>query len=125
MDVESETTIIEWTPVDEDTDGEQNKSELFPSKKSRQLPALNLPPMSSKPWFVVATKADLPATQANFAALQSYLHDVEQGVLEHPSGMRHAWKGRIDALPVSAIRGEGVERIPGLVLDLLNEENTL
>jgi len=130
MNFESETRIIEWTPVDtvcsmQKADGEQIKSELFPSKKSQRLPALNLPPMSSKPWFVVATKADLPATQANFAALQSYLHDVEQGVLEHPSGMQHAWNGRIDALPVSAIRGEGVERIPGLVLDLLNEYNTL
>jgi GTPase len=127
INLESETRIIEWTPMWEaispmhETDGRQNRTELFQPKKSRELPALNLPPMSSKPWFVVATKADLPETQANFAALQSYLQGVEQGVLEHPSGIQHAWKRRIEALPVSAIRGEGVERIPGLVLDLLNE----
>jgi GTP-binding protein len=127
VDLESETKIIEWTPISDTispmqkADGGQNESELPQPKKSREIPALNLPPMSSKPWFVVATKADLPETQTNFAALQSYLQSVEQGLLEHPSGMQHAWKGRIDALPVSAIRGEGVERIPGLVLDLLNE----
>jgi len=125
VNLESETRVIEWTPMWETISpmqtGEQNKTELFRPKKSRELPALNLPPMSSKPWFVVATKADLPETQANFAALQSYLQGIEQGVLEHPSGMQHAWKKRIEALPVSAIQGEGVDRIPGLVLDLLNE----
>jgi len=124
--LESETKIIEWAPTwdtspMQEAYGGQNKTEPFQPRKSQELPALNLPPMSSKPWFVVATKADLLETQANFAALQSYLHGVEQGVLDHPSGMHHAWKRRIDALPVSAIRGEGVERIPELVLDLLNE----
>lgn len=127
VNLESESRIIEWTPTWDmspmpEANGQYGQPELYkPSTKSKKLPPLVLPPMSSKPWFVVATKADLPDTQANYATLQAYLQGIEQGVFDHPSGKKHSWKKRIDAVPVSGIRGEGVDQIPELIVDLLNE----
>lgn len=89
-------------------------------------PLAPLPPISSKPWFVAGTKADLPGSQVNFSLLQSYLKQL-QGELErntkaeHPSGRRNTWRGRLECIPISAIRGEGVERIPGWVVGLLED----
>lgn len=89
-------------------------------------PLAPLPPISSKPWFVAGTKADLPGSQDNFSLLQSYLKQL-QGELErntkaeHPSGRRNTWRGRLECIPISAIRGEGVERIPGWVVGLLED----
>jgi len=76
-------------------------------------------PISSKPWFVVATKADLPETQANFAKLKAYVDTLREGRLEHPSGRDNAWRKGVVAIPISAINAEGVQRIPQLVVDLL------
>ncbi|KAF2720800.1 GTP-binding protein Obg/CgtA [Polychaeton citri CBS 116435] len=86
----------------------------------RQLPKLSLPPISSKPWFVVATKADLPSTQENFVRLQQYVNDVEASVVPHPSEKKNAWRKKLAALPVSAVNREGVDGIPTLVLELLD-----
>ncbi|KAJ4371361.1 GTPase of the mitochondrial inner membrane that associates with the large ribosomal subunit [Neocucurbitaria cava] len=85
------------------------------------LPFLTSTPISSKPWFVVATKADLPDTQANFEALQDYLGRVSKGTQSHPSSKKNAWKRNVQAVPISAIHGEGVQVIPQLVMDLLDE----
>lgn len=89
-------------------------------------PLAPLPPISSKPWFVAGTKADLAGSQENFYLLQSYLKNL-QGELErntkaeHPSGRRNTWRGRLECIPISAIKGEGVERIPGWVVGLLED----
>lgn len=83
------------------------------------LPPLAMPPIHKKPWFVVATKADLEHTQDQYRALQEYLSAVEKGAAEHPSGHQDGWKEKVIAVPVSAIRGEGVTRIPKLVMQLL------
>lgn len=91
-----------------------------PSGGSPLRPASPMAPISSKPWFVVATKADLDGTQENFASLQAYLDTVTSGETEHPSGKKNPWKGKLIALPVSAIRGEGVDRIPTWTLNLLH-----
>jgi len=115
-------SLMDWQPLNEpallksDLDTENDTLLINASKK---LPPLVLPPISAKPWFVVATKADLPDTQDNFAELQKYLDGVTCGVYEHPSGKKNGWKKKVDALPVSAIMAQGVERIPDLVLDLL------
>jgi GTP-binding protein len=85
------------------------------------LPFLTSTPISSKPWFVVATKADLPDTQTNYEALQQYLETVTKGSQPHPSNRKHAWKRSVQAVPISAIQGEGVQVIPQLVMDLLEE----
>jgi GTP-binding protein len=85
------------------------------------LPFIPTTPISAKPWFVVATKADLPDTQDNYAVLQKYLEDVKSGAQPHPSSRKNAWKSNVRSVPISAIRAEGVEVIPQLVMDLLEE----
>jgi GTP-binding protein len=85
------------------------------------LPLLTSSSISSKPWFVVASKADLPDTQDNYEALRKYLEDINSGVQPHPSNQKNAWKRGVQSLPISAIRAEGVEAIPQLVMDLLEE----
>ncbi|KAK5175804.1 GTPase of the mitochondrial inner membrane that associates with the large ribosomal subunit [Saxophila tyrrhenica] len=103
---------------------EENQQRLqdtvLDAQAGRTLPALSLPAISTKPWFVVATKADLPETQQNFEQLRVYLEKVQKGEEEHPSGKRNAWRKRLHAVPVSAMRKEGVESIPGLVVGLLD-----
>ncbi|KAK1055800.1 GTPase of the mitochondrial inner membrane that associates with the large ribosomal subunit [Friedmanniomyces endolithicus] len=108
-------------PRDSDDDGEDPHALLLDPPPSRPLPPLSLPPITGKPWFVVATKADLPGTQDNFLALQEYLQGVQDGVVELPSGRANGWRKRLQAVPVSAIQKEGVEGIAGLVVGLLGE----
>ena len=86
---------------------------------SQQLPALEVPPISTKPWFVVATKADLAHTQERFVQLQEYLHGISSGNMEHPNTRKEKWKGELVAIPVSAIQGEGVDKIVNQTVDLL------
>ncbi|EKG15762.1 GTP-binding domain HSR1-related protein [Macrophomina phaseolina MS6] len=99
-------------------------SDMFEPSDALDLEPLALPPMSAKPWFVVATKADLEGTQEKFAALETYLKEIVGGGEAHPSGKKNAWKKRAEILPVSAINGRngGTERIKELVVRLLDEE---
>lgn len=87
----------------------------------RPLPPLLLPPISSKPWVVVATKADLDATQENFSQLGDYLESVRKGEERHPSGKENAWKRGCCAVPVSALRKEGVDGVKGVIVGMLEE----
>lgn len=89
-------------------------------RPARGLPHLPMPPLHTKAWFVVATKADLESTQPQYRALQEYLTAVEKGTIEHPSGHSDGWKQKLRAVPVSAIRGEGVNQIPKLVMEFLD-----
>ncbi|KAL5338479.1 P-loop containing nucleoside triphosphate hydrolase protein [Aspergillus crustosus] len=89
------------------------------SQSKESLPELYLPPIHTKPWFVVATKCDLPDTRERFKKLQDYLHGVEQGTHRHPGGYADGWKQKIYAVPVSAMRGENVQQIPNAVMQLL------
>lgn len=77
--------------------------------------------IAGKPWFVVATKADLPETKLNYAELKAYLDKVTAGQEEHPSGVEGAWTKRCAAIPVSAINGQGVDRIVGWTVGLFDE----
>ena len=87
------------------------------------LPPLELPSVYTKPWFVVATKADVPETEARFRELQNYLSLLERGLVPHPGGGdEKAWNKKIHVVPVSAINREGVNRIPKLVMALLDDE---
>lgn len=76
--------------------------------------------IAGKPWYVVATKGDLPDTQENFKELQAYLADVTSGAQPHPSGVKEAWTERCTAIPVSAINGHGVDRIVHWTVGLLD-----
>lgn len=87
---------------------------------SRSLPPLTMQSPSSKPWFVVATKADLDNTTENFTRLQEYLDAVSSGAVEHPSGRKNGWRKSLMAVPVSAIRGEGVDTLVDVAVALLN-----
>ena len=90
---------------------------------SQVLPELEMPPPSTKPWFVVATKADVADTQGRFHDLQAYLDILSKGLIPHPSGRRHCWKGRLCAIPVSAIKGKGVDRISEWTVGLFDEQS--
>ncbi|KAM0524554.1 hypothetical protein ACHAPE_000651 [Trichoderma viride] len=81
-------------------------------------PALEI---AGKPWFVVATKADLPETRENFQELKTYLDNVTEGRESHPSGVEGAWTKNCAAIPVSAIKGKGVDRIVHWTVGLLDE----
>ena len=129
LNEETEQRIVDWTgfsggsssrapnPFDEDGEGM-----IIHPEPSRTLEPLKLPPISSKPWFVVATKADKEGTQEEFANLRAYLQAVEVGDILHPSGRANGWKNRLAALPVCALRGEGVSRIPEWTAALLDTQ---
>ncbi|EGO59883.1 hypothetical protein NEUTE1DRAFT_129127 [Neurospora tetrasperma FGSC 2508] len=76
--------------------------------------------IAGKPWFVVATKGDLKDTQANFMELRDYCAAVTRGDEPHPSGVQGAWIENVEAIPVSAINGHGVERIVHWTVGLLD-----
>ncbi|KAF4342503.1 GTP-binding protein OBG [Fusarium beomiforme] len=110
---------IDWD-VASDMDGSisqspefENDQEGFCSKPGLQI--------AGKPWFVVATKADLPETQENFTELKQYLDGITKGEKPHPSGVEDAWTKDCAAIPVSAINGQGVDRIVHWTVGLLDE----
>lgn len=77
--------------------------------------------IASKPWFVIATKGDLPGTKENFNKLKEYLDAITEGEEPHPSNVEHAWTENCLAIPVSAIHGQGVDRIIHWTLGLLDD----
>ncbi|KAI0392043.1 obg family GTPase CgtA [Xylariaceae sp. FL0594] len=77
--------------------------------------------IATKPWFVIATKGDLPGTRENFAQLKEYMEAVTGGVEDHPSGIEEAWTDKCVAIPVSAINGHGVDRLVPWILGLLDD----
>ncbi|KXS96373.1 hypothetical protein AC578_8454 [Pseudocercospora eumusae] len=103
-----------------ESDLEKGSTIVLDPAAGRELPPLLLPPISSKPWFVIATKADLPETQENFVQLQAYLKRVQAGEEEHPSGKENAWRRAIHSVPVSAINKQGVAPIPEIIIGLLD-----
>ncbi|PWW71659.1 GTP-binding protein Obg/CgtA [Tuber magnatum] len=64
-----------------------------------QKPREETPRMTSKRWFVIANKADLPNTEGKFVALQRYL-DIEE---------KRGGGENIGLIPISALKQEGVE----------------
>lgn len=128
--LQTESRVVEWKPLGnsissssarDGTVARNDENIIIEPSGSKSLPALPMAPISSKPWFVVATKADVEGTQANFATLQAYLAALASGAVEHPSKRKNAWKGRLAVIPVCAIRGEGVERIPEWTVGLLDD----
>lgn len=77
--------------------------------------------IANKPWFVIATKGDLPGTQDNFKELRDYLTRVTNGDEPHPSGVEGSWIKDCAAIPVSAIKGQGVDRIIHWTVGLLDD----
>lgn len=110
-------------PVDQNIElpnlSEESSGQPMNYQSSGSLPFLPMPPIHTKPWFVVATKADLEHTREQYQALQTYLSEIEKGLVDHPSGHVDGWREKVTAVPVSAMRGEGVSRIPKLVMQYL------
>jgi len=86
---------------------------------SQALRPLQMPPISSKPWFVVGTKADLEPSQENFGKLKDHLNGVSHGLIAHPCGQKNGWKGELVVIPVSALRKEGMEHLTNWTVALL------
>lgn len=77
--------------------------------------------IAAKPWYVIATKGDLPGAKENFKELREYLTKVTNGDEPHPSGIENAWIKDCAAIPVCAMRREGVDRIVHWTVGLLDE----
>ncbi|KAK0102868.1 GTPase of the mitochondrial inner membrane that associates with the large ribosomal subunit [Cadophora gregata] len=115
--------IVQWSPFTSPEDALANRQETIvvsygPTFDNPLGP--ELPSIAGKPWFVVATKADFPGTKENFESLRAYLEKVNGGVEEHPSGQRECWAGKVEAIPVSAINGHGVDKITEWTVGLLD-----
>ncbi|KAI9642110.1 GTPase of the mitochondrial inner membrane that associates with the large ribosomal subunit [Ciborinia camelliae] len=120
---EKANPVVEWTPFTSVEDAVANRSETIvvntgPTFENPLAPSL--PSISNKPWFVVASKADLPGTQDNFQKLKSYLGEVAAGNEEHPSRKKNPWMGKVEVIPISAINGHGVEKITEWTIGLLD-----
>jgi GTP-binding protein len=123
-EAEKSDPIVEWSPFRSLEDAERNQPETVVIQSGPDYSAPlrpEIPSIAGKPWFVVATKADLPGTQENFAALKRYVEEVSEGRVEHPSGRGQVWDGKVEALPISAINGHGTKQITSLVVDLLDD----
>ncbi|ESZ91122.1 hypothetical protein SBOR_8486 [Sclerotinia borealis F-4128] len=115
--------VVEWTPFTSVEDAMANRPETIvmntgPTFENPLAP--NLPSISNKPWFVVASKADLPGTRDNFQELKSYLGEVAAGNEEHPSRHKNPWTGTVEVIPISAINGHGVKKITEWTVGLLD-----
>jgi Predicted GTPase len=111
--------VIDWDASQPELSDDETMSRPLNYQSTGSLPPLTMPPLHTKPWFVVATKADLEHTQDQYRALQDYLSAVQNGSEQHPSGHQDGWKEKLTAVPVSAIKGQGVSRIPKLVMEFL------
>jgi GTP-binding protein len=127
MKIEEEKELIEpvvhWTPFTSVEDALANRQETIVINSGPTIDnplAPELPSIADKPWFVVATKADLEGTQENYQNLKKYLERVNNGEEPHPSGQKNVWPKRVEAIPVSAINGHGVEKITEWIVGLLD-----
>lgn len=116
--------LVEWSPFRSVEDAAENRNETIVIGSGFDAPLKpEVPSIAQKPWFVVATKADLGGTRERFEALRGYLELVGKEEVEHPSGQERekVWGGRVEVLPVSAINGHGTEKITEWVVELLEQ----
>lgn len=107
--------VISWSPMlptRTNIRGGQSYHDTVPRMEAKDG-------IANKPWFVVASKADLPGTQENFFKLRDYLKEVSEGREEHPSGQKNGYTKNLVAVPISAINGHGVDQITKLVVSTL------
>jgi GTP-binding protein len=116
--------IVQWTPFTSVEDALANRSEtiVVNSRPNFDAPLTpQIPSIAIKPWFVVATKADLPGTKENFENLKLYVKKVSEGDEKHPSGRDEHWQKKVEVIPISAINGHGVGKITEWTVGLLDE----
>jgi GTP-binding protein len=117
QEVAFSTRTVDWNPFE--VVNEDPFLEGVSVKEADALPPLLLPPITNKPWFVVATKADQAGTQDNFLKLHDYVKRLAAGEFEHPSGRNDSTRKGSCAVPISGIKGEGIDQIVDVVLGLL------
>ncbi|KAK0643457.1 P-loop containing nucleoside triphosphate hydrolase protein [Cercophora newfieldiana] len=108
--------MIDWSAEAGTEKASDQWSAVYPSSEP-EVTGLSI---AGKPWFVVATKGDLPDTEANFRELREYLNGITKGEVPHPSGVEGAWTQNCTAIPVSAIHGQGTDRIVHWIVGLLD-----
>ncbi|RKF62136.1 putative GTP-binding protein P8A3.11c, mitochondrial [Erysiphe neolycopersici] len=113
-----------WSPFRTPEDALANHQETIimrsgPSYENPLAPEQSC--ISDKPWLVVATKADIPETEENYLRLKDYLKMVSDGLEKHPSQQENVWSGSPIAIPVSAIRNQGTEKILRCMAELLEQ----
>jgi GTP-binding protein len=111
--------MVRWDPFAGLSAAPDPGAALFSREDVDRLPPIALPPMVTKPWFAIATKADLPETRENFARLQEYVARVAAGEEEHPSGRPNSRRAGACVVPVSAIRGEGIDGVINVALSIM------
>ncbi|KAI5300475.1 GTPase of the mitochondrial inner membrane that associates with the large ribosomal subunit [Ascosphaera atra] len=134
INLETENRMYSWEAMkqislengyeeEQDMEGEDGEEPLVTSERPTNPFSSTqdyvLPPMYSKPWLVIGTKADVGNTEDNFRRLREYLQAVEKEEAPHPSGEENAWRGKLYSVPVSAINAQGVHTIPEKILRLL------
>ena len=120
----SESTVVRWNPMGTNENGVSTEHGTVIYSPQQFYPPMTVPPVSTKPWFVVATKADIVDTEHAFVELKEYLAGVEHGNTHHPAGEsagKDFWKGKLRMVPVSALRGEGADRVVDTAVDLIQE----
>jgi GTP-binding protein len=117
-DNRSKEAVVSWSPLA--PSGEEHSiigGTRYHDSVPKSETALSI---AAKPWFVVASKADLEGTQENYVKLREYLKEVSKGKQEHPSAQKDGYVRDLAALPISALNGHGVEGITKLVVGMLN-----
>ncbi|KAI9893953.1 MAG: GTPase of the mitochondrial inner membrane that associates with the large ribosomal subunit [Vezdaea aestivalis] len=77
----------------------------------------------AKPWFVVATKADVEGSQDRYQDLLQWLKRIQEKREKRPQGEgAEVWKGPIRAFPVSAIRSEGMQGVIQWMRELVDAQ---
>jgi GTP-binding protein len=123
-DKEQGELLVKWSPFRSTDDALANRQETIVVSSGPSFDAPLTPQITSiatKPWFVIATKADLPSTKENFESLRAYLEEVNEKREKHPSGQKKVWEKRVEAIPISAINGHGVGRITEWTIGLLDD----
>jgi len=84
-------------------------------KRTRDIPAVAIKrkKISAKPWFVIANKADLGGTEQKFLGLRNYIEELAK-----------KQRQEITMVPVSAIKGQGVEGAVEVMRQLLDTTDT-
>lgn len=122
---EKKEMTVEWSPFISVDDALSNRQEPIvmnsPTSGHDGVPGPMAPSIAKRAWFVIATKADLPKTRERFDALKAYLQDIQEGKVEHPSGQKNGWTERLEAIPISAVNGHGVDRITEWTVELLDD----
>lgn len=90
-------------------------AEIINRTRENPLPRISVKreKISAKPWFVLANKADLPGTEQRFLGLRNYVQELAK-----------KQDREIAIVPISAMKGEGVEGAVEVMRSLLDLDDS-